>query len=124
MTELDNELGPLALELIEEFGKLVQYTKVSEGEYDPETGSATPSGEPVDVKAIVEDYDLQGSGAGFAAGLIETGDKKLTLAGASFDEEPTPSDIFGIDGEDFTILNVKNVYSGELVALYVCQARK
>lgn len=127
MTELDTELGPLAVELIEEYGKEVSYTVTSPGVYDPATGAAAPAGAPFTIKAIVEDYSLQGSGQGFASGLIEVGDKKLTVAAQSENmagKEPTTSDTIIVDGVTYTVQNVKKVYSGELVALYEIQGRK
>lgn len=124
MTELDAEIGPLALELIDEYGKEVLYQIVTAGAYDPATASAAPAGEYQLMKAIVEDYSLQGSGQAFASGLVESGDKKLTIAGALFVEAPTPGDLVTIDGGVYTVLNVKAVYSGELVAIYEIQCRK
>lgn len=127
MTELDTELGPLAVELIDEYGKEVTYTLTASGEYDPETGAAAPAEDPFIIKAIVEDYSLQGSGQAFASGLIEVGDKKFTIAAQSehmAGKTPTPSDTVEADGVTYTVQNVKAVYSGELVAIYEIQGRK
>jgi hypothetical protein len=117
MTELDEEIGPIAVEVIDEYGKEVIYTFSGVPEYDPET--ATASAEPIaplTVKAIVE--DVKGRGIGF--GLIETADKKLTVAAALFPRKPTASDTFALDGSTFTVMKegVKAIYSGDLVAVY------
>lgn len=123
MTELDGELPGLALELIAEFGADLLYTIVSEGAYDPATSRNTTSEIEAPVKAIVEDYSLQGSGQAYASGLVEAGDKKLTVAAQSFEVEPSPSDFFILNGSRYLVKNVKAVYSGQLVAAYEIQGR-
>lgn len=120
MTELDAIIGPLALDLIDEFGKLIKLTTVQQGVYDIETGSSVAVDTSVFIKAIVEKY----KGQEYTSGLIETGDKKVTIAGQSVSEKPTTSDTVEFDGEVYTIQNVKAVYSGELIALYEMQARQ
>jgi hypothetical protein len=125
MTELDATIGPLASGLIDQYGKNILFGTVTSGEYDTITGSTTEVINMRSIKAIVEDYSLQGSGAAFASGLIETGDKKLTIAAASFpDGPPTPEDYCEIDNTRFKALNIKATYSGELVALYEIQVRR
>ena len=124
MTELDLELPELAAELIDEFGAEVSYVIFGEPAYDTATAkSVTPETPVPGVKAIVEDYSLQGSGQAFASGLVESGDKKLTTAAVYFGVEPSPGDKFGFDGEVYTVLNVKTVYSGQLPCLYEIQGR-
>lgn len=124
MTELDLELPELAAELIDEFGTEVAYSIFGEAVYNTATAKSVAPETPVPgVKAVVEDYSLQGSGQAFAAGLVESGDKKLTTAAVYFTTEPTPGDKFGFDGKLYTVLNVKTVYSGQLPCLYEIQGR-
>jgi hypothetical protein len=122
MTELDAELPELALELIEEFGKLISYTIVGAGgAYNPATSSrASGAGQPFDVKAIVEDFKFQD----YSAGLIEAGDKKLTIAARSFPTPPTPSDKAAWGGARYNVVAVKETNSGELAVIYELQVRK
>lgn len=120
MTELDAEIGPLALELIDEYGKSLSYTITTAGEYDTLTGDAVPTVETIEIKGIVEEY----KGQDFASGLIEGNDKKITVAAQAFAEVPTTVDKLIIDGATYTIVGVKTVYSGELPAIYELQARR
>lgn len=124
MTELDQELPNLALELINEFGKNVAYSIVSSDAYNVATGVSALSYINFNLKAIVEDYNLQGSGQALALGLIETGDKKLTMAAISFNSLPTTEDTFLVDGIKYRVVNVKITYSGELAAIYELQGRQ
>lgn len=116
MTELDAELVPLTLELIDEYGKSVGYTRVTPGDYDTSTGKAVAATEPKPLKAIVEDVVVKSR----TSGLIEGSYKKFFVAGAALDQDPTPSDIMTVDGYAHTIAQggVKRYYSGELIALY------
>lgn len=119
MTELDAEIGPLALELIDEFGKSINFISVVAGNYDPTTGEAMPNSTVKQIKAVVEDY----KGQDYSSGLIEGGDKKVTVAAQAFNSIPTTSDKIQIDGLTYTIQAVKIVYSGDLAAIYELQAR-
>ena len=119
MTELDAEIGPLALELIDEFGKSINFISVVAGNYDPTTGEAMPNSTNKAIKAIVEDY----KGQDYSSDLIEGGDKKVTVAAQAFNSIPTTSDKVEIDGLSYTIQAVKVIYSGDLAAIYELQAR-
>jgi len=124
MTELDEELPELVLELIEEFGAEVSYRFVEGSEYNPETSSSSSAASPpITMKALIEDYNLQASGQAFEAGLIKAGDKKLTMAAASFSKSPSPGDRVKFNGDLFNVVNVKTVYSGQLAALHEIQGR-
>lgn len=124
MTELDAEIGPLALDLINEFGKLIKYGRVTTTGYNVATATTGVSEDFVDVRAIVEDYNLQSGGQGFASGLIEAGDKKVTIAAKSLEYIPTTNDLLEIDDITYKVVNVKIVYSGDLAALYELQGRQ
>jgi hypothetical protein len=126
MEELTEELLQVALDAIDEFGADIAYTAIETGGYNPATSSTqVVPAEPVPAKALVEDYNLQGSGQAYAAGLIKEGDKKFTVAGAAV------SAIGGIevggkidfDGGRYTALNVKQYYLGGTPILFEVQGR-
>lgn len=117
MTELDAELGPIAFDAIEEFGKSVTYVRNTAGAYNPATSEAVPTSDPITIKALVEDT----KGTYLGSGLIEAADKKLTVSAQYFQTfEPTPLDTFIVDGVTYTVTDngIKKTYSGELVCLY------
>lgn len=121
MTELDADIGPLALELIDEFGKPISYARVTKLGYNPATGTAGGYEDFFPVKAIVEEYN----GQSFVVGLVERGDKKLTVAAQAFtDGLPTANDRVELDNEFYSVVGVKTTYSGELPALFELQVRK
>jgi len=124
VTELDGELPETVAELINEFGADISYQYVKGSVYDPAKSSSVVSvGLPMARKAIIEDYDLQGSGASLGVGLIKSGDKKLSVAAFDFPVSPSPGDKTEVNGDAFSVVNVKTVYSGQLPALHELQVR-
>ena len=120
MTALDTKARATAVRLLNKYGKAVSHTIVTEGTYDPTTGNVSGGSTSVGVpKAILEEY----SGEEYAAGLVEKGDKKLTIA-AKGNTEPNPNDRFIIDSVTYTVISTQIIWSGEEHALYVMQIRK
>ena len=119
---LDVKARSTASRLIAKFGKSVTHTSITTGTYDPATGSSSLTSAAASVRAVVEDYSLQASGAAFQSGLIISGDKKITMA-AQGAVKPKPGDTFTVDGVVYAIVRVTETWSGELVALYECQGR-
>jgi hypothetical protein len=125
MTELDAELIPLTLEVIEEYGKGLDYTLTGQSSYDPNTQTNTPATVPLPgIKmAPPEDY----SGFSIANGLAEAGDKKILIPASYFldiDKEPTPEDLASFDEAVWTVKAVKTYFSGELPCLYELRVSK
>lgn len=119
MTELDAELIPLVLDVINEVGKVFTYTVVGESTYDPATQTSTPDTTVLpDIKmAPPEDA----SGFSVANGLAQVGDKKIYVPAAHFLDlalEPSPQDLVEFDGKVWTVKSVKSYFSGELPCLY------
>lgn len=116
---LDAEIGPLAVELIAEFGKALTLIRVSEGAYDTATGLTTNTEASETVNGILEDYKPYE----LANGLALTGDKKATVAASGL-TIPALTDGLTIDGVRYSLVSVGTIYSGELPALYILQGRK
>lgn len=123
MTELDEELGPLALELIEEFGKGIFVDTMPIGSYDVATATNTVIATTIETKAIEEDFKL---GQTVNGGLVELGDKKLTVAALPFERKPTSQDKVRFKVAplvEWTVISVIEVMSGERAAIYELQVR-
>lgn len=119
MTALDDELGPLAADLLGEFGKSVSLIRVTVGAYDPATSKAATTEAVTAIKAIVEDF----APYQLANGLASVGDKKLTVAAFGLDA-PKLGDAVSFDGARYALISFDTVYSGELAALYILHGRK
>lgn len=122
MTELDEEIGPIAYELIQEYGKTIIYTIVGVSVYDIATGTSAANENSKIIKAVIENAN----GIYKNGELIEKADKKIIISRQAFIEafgnniKPTPSDKFIVDNVVHTVGNngVKSIYSGELIAVY------
>lgn len=123
MTELDAELGPLAVEVIDEYGKAVEYWLVEGTGYNTGTGQAGGAETPVPGVKVAPPEDYAARTVAGSAGLIERGDKKLTTAALYFPEAPTNGDKCRFDGTTYYVQDVQTVYSGELPCLYILQVR-
>lgn len=119
--ELDEEMAQTALELIEEFGKVVVFETLAIGVYDEETRQNTTIPVEVETKAIDEDFKL---GQSIEGGLIEVGDKKLTVAAKAFSSKPTSQDKAKFGGRTWTVLTVLTTTCGEADVLYEIQVRR
>lgn len=122
MTALDTKFRALSNRLIDKYGKSVTLTSVTNGAYNPATGTSAKTTATSTVKAIVEDYSLHSSGVGFQTGLIKAGDKKVTIAALGI-TKPKPSDTVTIDAVVWNIVRVVETWSGEQIAVYECQLR-
>lgn len=123
MTELDAELGPAAVEVIEEFGKSVEYVLTSEAVYDPSTGHAGSGETPVPGIKIAPPEDYSANAISSSGGLVEIGDKRLTVPALYFPTPPTEQDKVSFDGVTYIVVGVTTIYSGELPCLYILQVR-
>lgn len=123
-TLLDTIVRPIARDILRQFGASITYTRVVPGVYNEVDSSMAPTETTSTIKAQVEDFTLVDSGAGFASGLIEFGDKRVTVAGSEIAFEPTAGDRITFNSEVFTVVRIQKTYSGEQVALYELQARK
>lgn len=112
-----------ALRLLTKYGKTLTYTGVTQGAYDPATGSTSTTETVLQMKGLVEDYQRQADGAAFVNGLVLEGDKKITVAGSAFSTAPAPGDKVAFDGNVLTIKNVKATFAGEVPALFELHAR-
>lgn len=123
MTELDDKLLPVALELINKFGKDMTYTVVTtEGTYDPATRSKTgevstiypgvKSAPPFDY----ETKDIDGT-------LIKRGDLKTIVAAKDAVFTPAQNMFVEFDGIKFAATTIKPYYSGDLIAAWEIRLR-
>ena len=119
---LDTKARATSQRLIARFGKSISFTSVTDGAYNPATGSAMPTEVIFGIKAIIEQFGRYGEA--FSAGLIREGDRKITFAALGLPFTPKPGDKVTFDGDTLTVLTATPTYSGEMVALYMVHGRK
>lgn len=124
MKALDKLIRPIAAKVIKQYGTVISYVRVQQGGYDVDTATSIPYESTTTHNAIVEDYSLVDSGAGFSQGLIEGSDKKVTIAASDFAFSPSPGDKLIIGEDTYGVLRITTTYSGDLPAAYEIQARR
>lgn len=98
----------------------VTLTSVTAGSYDPATGTTTPTTSTTSVRAVVEDY----KGLALLNGLIQAGDKKVTIAGANVATAPKPTDSVTVGGVTYAVISVATTQPGSAAVIYELQCRK
>lgn len=119
-TEIDDIFSEEVPALLSEFGKDIVLITVVEGAYNYATGKASNTQSETTVKGFVEDYDLNAIDK--ARGLIIRSDRKVTI-GAQGGISPKATDKLRFDGVTYSIEDREPIYSGELVAIWILQAR-
>lgn len=120
-----DDMASTALRLIAQFGQTITLRDVTEGGYDPVTGSVTPgTTSDQEARAILQDYALQQSGASYAEGTeIRQGDKKITVAAKGLTPPQLTTKIIA-GGANWTIVNIKEINPAGTPLVYEIQGRR
>lgn len=118
MTALDKTLGKVATKVIAKYGSPITFKSITTGSYNPSTGSSATTTTSTVTKAVVEDYNPRE----FVDGLILMGDKKFTVAAAGI-TKPKPGDKIMLNGKDYAVIRVSEIWSGEEIAAFEVQGR-
>ena len=99
----------------------VTLTSVTPGTYDPSTGTVTGgSTTTTTLRAVVEDF----KGLELIAGLVQAGDKKVTIAGANVASEPKPTDTVTVGSVVYAVERVNAVAPGSSAVIYELTCRR
>lgn len=116
---LDAVARKVSSQLITKFGATITLTRVTEGVYDPSTGSTTNTETPETIIGVVDEYKSYD----FVNGLAVEGDKKVICACQDV-AQPNLGDKLTVGGITYSILQIQSTTSGEQDALYTLQARR
>ncbi len=116
MTELDDQIRPEVLDIVQELGKAIEFRVTTEA-YDVASGVTTPlSVQWVSVKCSPPSQ-YQISRDGEPDKLMETLGTLVPALGLTF--EPKVEQIVRFDGRERRIVSVGKIYSGDLIAAFV-----
>lgn len=119
MTLEANTFLQFAQESIEENGASVTLRKAGTETYDPATGDLTGSPTDYATKGLIENY----SEHFIAEGLVQAGDRKVTIAAASITVTPEQGDSVLIGAESFDVIEVKREFAGDTPVIHILQIR-
>lgn len=121
-TALDKDLVPAALEMINEFGRNMEFTDPRVSSYDPVTGTGSESicktltakaSPPVDYEQRYIDGDS-----------VQRGDARIFIAASGLAFIPKRDMHVKFDTFEFKAISILPLHSGEQVAAYEVQLRK
>lgn len=117
-----SEIADLIADVVtdEGLGASATYTSITPGSYDTATGAATPSTSSQTVQAIVEDF----KGLTLMSGLVQAGDKKISIPAASLTATPKPTDRIAVGGITYTVERVMDEQAGGVAILHVLHCRR
>jgi hypothetical protein len=111
-----SKLAQIALAQIANFGRDVVLKRVMESTYNYTTGTNTGGSTTTEtIKAVVTDYELKQ----IDGTIIQRGDKLYTMAAQGLNA-PKTNDFL----DDWKILAVDTIQTGDTALLYKCQVRK
>jgi len=113
-----DDMAAVALELLDEFGQAVTLPRTTGGSVDPITGIVTPGTDAsVVTTGLLKPYpDAMIDGA-----RILSSDRELVL---SDEQVVNPTDKPLIDGEEWSIVNIKTINPAGTVVCYFVQVRR
>lgn len=101
---LANPLRKVASKLMAKFGGVVTINRVTAGVYNPTTGTASETVAGTVVRGVLEDVNVRE-----VNDLIQSGDKRLTVAAADVTAVPSTADRVLIGGVTHQIIRVTTI---------------
>ncbi len=117
---LDARMRSLATNLLQSYGKEITFKRITQGDYDPNTGSVSVTTATSTVHTILQNPDE----TQLASGQYRIDQVIAMLSAEELGFEPTPNDKLVINGADWNISMVSFVSSGEQNAVYNCVINK
>jgi hypothetical protein len=101
---LANPLRKVASKLMAKFGGVATIRRVTPGVYNPTTGTATEAVADTAVRGVLEDVSVRE-----VNDLIQSGDKRLTIAAADVTTAPVTADRVLIGGITHQVIRVTTI---------------
>jgi hypothetical protein len=101
---LANPLRKVASKLMAKFGGVATLRRVTPGVYNPTTGTATEAIADTAVRGVLEDVNVRE-----VNDLIQSGDKRLTIAAADVTTAPVTADRVLIGGVTHQVIRVTTI---------------
>jgi hypothetical protein len=117
-----SDIASLVADVItaEGLGAEIKFSSLIPGTYNPATGAALPAFAETTVQAIVEDF----KGLSLMSGLIQIGDKKVSIPAASLIDAPKPGDKVDISEVPYFVERVMDEQAGGVAILHVLHCRR
>lgn len=108
MSAFYDRMAATALRLLTNYGRIIQFSRTVDGEYDPETGQSSGTTETEDATVVIlpaSNGTVQAFDIRFDNGtLIEQNLRALTIAAKGLDWIPAPGDKATFDDTDWIFI--------------------
>ena len=120
MSALDAPLRKIARKIVSKFGKAVTLKRQAAGAYNTTTGAATLTVTSESISGVISIAARDERN-----GAVRAGDYKILVAAtdAALTAAPTTGDRVDIDGSEYQIVDVEEMWSGGEIAAYHVAAR-
>ncbi|MDU4249007.1 hypothetical protein [Pseudomonas sp.] len=123
-----DEMADMALEMLAEFGRVIQLSRVVGGDYDPDTGTSGGSTETQDATVVIlpaSNGTVQAFDIRFENGtLIEQNLRALTIAAKDLAWVPIAGDKATFDGSDWTFIGCTPVNPAGTPVVYKAAVKR
>jgi hypothetical protein len=121
-TVLDKEILPEVVEILNEYGKILNYYMYPSYSYDETTGKGTEGASSIINAKSIPPYEVK---LEYVDGdLVQVGDMLTGVAGLDIEFTPDLGIEVKFDGQTWRVVRYEPIYSGERIALYLFQLRK
>jgi len=103
-------------QLLQRFGRQLTFTRTTDGTYDPDTGTTSPTTETFTKYGCVFEYSDSERGDQ----NIEVGDRRVLAEGHAYEV----GDLVSLDSETYRIVTVSNIQPAGTVVACNLQVRK
>ena len=117
---LDAKFRSLATNMLQAYGKEVTFKRITQGSYDPDTGSVSTTVTNYTVYTLLQNPD----DTQLASGQYRMDQVIALLSAEELGIEPTLNDKIYIDGVDWNISAISFTSSGAQKALFNCVINK
>ncbi len=122
MTRLDDRLVPKVKDLIDRLGKSATVTTEDDKTYDSGTGKTANTGTTIHTIKISPPAPYNKNYDG--ASIVKVGDQRTFVAAKDLTFTPEPGLLLKVDSDEWRMVSINTLRSGELIAAYEIQLRK
>lgn len=123
-----DEMADMALEMLTEFGRVIQLSRVVGGDYDPDTGTSGGTTEAQDATVVIlpaSNGTVQAFDIRFENGtLIEQNLRALTISAKDLSWVPIAGDKATFDGSDWTFIGCTPVNPAGTPVVYKAAVKR
>ena len=122
ITIIDKKVLPKVVNILQKYGKQIDYYVYDAYDFDETTGTGTPGAETVTRKYSIPPYEVEMKYVD--RDLVQVGDMLTGVAGLGLEFTPENGIEVRFDSQIWRVVRYQPIYSGQKIALFLFQLRK